>query len=216
MTLRSRHSRDASIHNIERGASAASSIGSLRPDKSNLLNGKGPINRFLSRDNRRLFAMRLASHDCAADECGPFPHVLSDAFDDRVFGSSIFHHNRAYSTRRIARRRVNRSSACTTSSLSSTASRRCTVSVASCWLGSMYSPRMRLASSTARTSVSWSGVLKAKQLHRTEIQSQSSRFVPRHAISQKKRPQPRDQLKPSKSGEECRDDARHSPNSPAR
>jgi|BarGraIncu00222A_1022003.scaffolds.fasta_scaffold05729_4 hypothetical protein len=68
------------------------SIGSLGPDKSNLLNCKGPINRLLSRYDCRLFAMRLASHDCAADECGPSPHVPPDAFDNRVFGSSIFHH----------------------------------------------------------------------------------------------------------------------------
>jgi hypothetical protein len=72
--------------------SAAFSIGSLGPDKSNLLNGKGAINRLLSRDDCRLFAMRLASHDCAADECGPFPQVPPDPFDDRVFGSSIFHY----------------------------------------------------------------------------------------------------------------------------
>jgi hypothetical protein len=67
------------------------SIGSLGRDKSHLLYGEGPINCLLSRDHRRLFVMRLASHDCATGECGPSPHVPPDAFDDRVFDSSIFH-----------------------------------------------------------------------------------------------------------------------------
>ena len=52
------------------------------------------------------------------------------------------------STSRSTLRRFNRSRACTTSLLSSTVSSRCTVPAASCWPGSMYSPRMRLASST--------------------------------------------------------------------
>jgi hypothetical protein len=70
---------------------AAFSIGSLGRDKAHLFKGEGSVNCLLSRDHRRLFAMRLASHDCAADERGPFPHVPPDAFDDRVFDTSIFH-----------------------------------------------------------------------------------------------------------------------------
>jgi len=58
------------------------------------------------------------------------------------------------STRRSTLRRFIRSRACTTSFLSSTASSRSTVRVASRCPGSMYSPRMRLASSMARRSVS--------------------------------------------------------------
>ncbi len=61
---------------------------------------------------------------------------------------------RTHSTNRITRRRFIRSSARTISGLSSTASRRSTVRVASRGPGSMYSPKMRLASSTARMSVS--------------------------------------------------------------
>jgi hypothetical protein len=67
------------------------SIGSLGWDKSDLLNGEGPINSLFSRDRSRLFAMRPSRHDCAADKSGPFPHMLPDALDDCVFGSSIFH-----------------------------------------------------------------------------------------------------------------------------
>jgi hypothetical protein len=74
------------------GSPAGFSIGSLGSDKSNLLKGKGAINRLLSRDDCCLFAMRLASHDCSADECGPFPHMPPDAFDDRIFDTSILHH----------------------------------------------------------------------------------------------------------------------------
>jgi hypothetical protein len=64
-----------------------------------------------------------------------------------------------HSTSRITLRCFIRSRACTTSFLSSTANRLCTVRAASRCPGSMYSPRMRLASSIARKSVSWSGVL---------------------------------------------------------
>ena len=59
-----------------------------------------------------------------------------------------------HSTSRITRRRFIRSRACTTSFLSSTARRCSTVRVASRGPGSINSPRMRLASSTARISVS--------------------------------------------------------------
>jgi hypothetical protein len=59
-----------------------------------------------------------------------------------------------HSTSRITLRRFIRSRACTTSFLSSTARRCSTVRAASRGPGSMYSPRMRLASSTARISVS--------------------------------------------------------------
>jgi hypothetical protein len=65
----------------------------------------------------------------------------------------------SHSTSRITLRCFIRSRACTTSFLSSTANRLCTVRAASRCPGSMYSPRMRLASSTARKRVSWSGVL---------------------------------------------------------
>ena len=61
---------------------------------------------------------------------------------------------RTHSTNRITRRLFIRSSAWTISGLSSTASRRSTVRAAS----RGYSPKMRLASSTARASVSWSGL----------------------------------------------------------
>jgi hypothetical protein len=54
-----------------------------------------------------------------------------------------------YSTRRIVRRFFIRSRAWTSSSLSRTAMSRCTVRVASCGPGTIYSLRMRLASSTA-------------------------------------------------------------------
>jgi hypothetical protein len=74
----------------------------------------------------------------------------------------VFHH----STNRITLRRFIRSSASTTSFLSSTASRRSTVRVASRRPGSMYSPRMRLASSTARMTVSWSGLFMARHTTR--------------------------------------------------
>ena len=59
-----------------------------------------------------------------------------------------------HSTNHITLRRFVRSSACMTSFLSSTANRRSTVRAAS----RGYSPKMRLASSTARMSVSWSGL----------------------------------------------------------
>jgi len=59
-----------------------------------------------------------------------------------------------HSTSRITLRRFIRSRACTTSFLSSTARRCSTVRAASRGPGSIYSPRMRLASSTARISVS--------------------------------------------------------------
>jgi hypothetical protein len=82
------------------GNSAAFSIGSFGRDKSDLLNGEGPINSLFSRDHGRLFAMRLTRQDCSADESGPSPHVPSDSFDNRVFGSSIFHHiGRTYGSR---------------------------------------------------------------------------------------------------------------------
>jgi hypothetical protein len=73
---------------------AGFSIGSRGRDKSDLLNGEGPIDSLFSRDHSRLFAMRLTRHDCAADESGPFPHMPPDAFDDRVLDSSIFHTDR--------------------------------------------------------------------------------------------------------------------------
>jgi hypothetical protein len=63
-----------------------------------------------------------------------------------------------HSASRNTLRRFIRSRACTTSFLSSTARRCSTVRVASRGPGSIYSPRMRLASSTARISVSWSGL----------------------------------------------------------
>ena len=63
-----------------------------------------------------------------------------------------------HSTNRMTRRRFNRSSAWMTSFRSRMASRRSTVRVASRGPGSMHSPKMRRASSTARTSVSWSGL----------------------------------------------------------
>jgi len=77
-----------------------------------------------------------------------------------------------HSTSRITLRRFIRLSACTTSFLSSTASRRCTVRVGSHCPGSMYSPRMRLASSMARRTVSWSGLFMTPRnsLARTWLQ----------------------------------------------
>jgi hypothetical protein len=45
-------------------------VGSLGRDKSHLLNGKGPIDSLLGRDNRCLLDMRLASNDCATSPCG--------------------------------------------------------------------------------------------------------------------------------------------------
>jgi hypothetical protein len=64
------------------GSPAGFSIGSLGSDKSNLLKGKGAINRLLSRDDCCLFAMRLASHDCSADAdhfhiCRPMPSTTA-------------------------------------------------------------------------------------------------------------------------------------------
>jgi hypothetical protein len=67
----------------------AFSIGWLGRDKSDLFDGEGPINSLLSRDHRRLFAMRLTRHNGAADESGPFPHMAPDAFDDRVLDFDI-------------------------------------------------------------------------------------------------------------------------------
>src|SRR5258708_30702354 len=72
---------------------------------------------------------------------------------------------RTHSTNRITLRRLIRSSACTTSFRSSTASSRSTVRVASRGPGSMYSPKIRLASSTARISVPWSGVVICRGTH---------------------------------------------------
>jgi hypothetical protein len=66
-----------------------------------------------------------------------------------------------HSTSRITRRRFTRSSARITSFRSSTARRRSTVRFASRGPGSTYSPRMRLASSTARIRISWSGLFIA-------------------------------------------------------
>jgi hypothetical protein len=70
---------------------AGFSIGSLGRNKPDIFNGEGPINCLFSRSNGRLLAMRLTRHDCAADECGPFPHMPPDAFDDPVLDASIFH-----------------------------------------------------------------------------------------------------------------------------
>jgi phage-related protein len=61
---------------------------------------------------------------------------------------------RLHSTSRITLRRLIRSRACTTSFLSSMPKSPSTVRVASRGPGSIYSPRRRLASSTARMSVS--------------------------------------------------------------
>ncbi len=85
---------------------------------------------------------------------------------------------RTHSTSRITRRRFIRSSAWTISGLSSTASRRSTVRVASRGPGSMYSPRMRLASSTARIRVSWSGFFIAARNSTNRIQGSRGQFVP--------------------------------------
>ncbi len=65
-----------------------------------------------------------------------------------------------HSTNRITLRRFVRSSACTTSFLSSSISKRSTVRIASCGPGSINSLRMRLPSSMARMSMrmSWSGL----------------------------------------------------------
>jgi hypothetical protein len=80
-----------------------------------------------------------------------------------------------HSTSRITLRRFIRSRACTTSLLSSTASRRSTVRFAS----PRYSPKMRLASSTARMMVSWSGLfMTVRQLHEIRIQDGGRIFVP--------------------------------------
>jgi hypothetical protein len=67
------------------------SIGSLRRFKTHLLDGEGPINGLLRRDDRRLLSMRLARQDGATNPCGPLPHMFADALDDRVFDSSMFH-----------------------------------------------------------------------------------------------------------------------------
>ena len=80
-----------------------------------------------------------------------------------------------HSTRRITRRRFMRSRACTRSLLSSTARRRSTVRFAS----PRYSPKMRLASSTARMMVSWSGLfMTVRQLYEIGIQDGGRIFVP--------------------------------------
>ena len=80
-----------------------------------------------------------------------------------------------HSTSRITLRRFIRSSECTTSLLSSTASRRSTVRFAS----PRYSPKMRLASSTARMMVSWSGLfMTVTQLHESGDQDWRQIFVP--------------------------------------
>jgi hypothetical protein len=63
----------------------------LRRKEAHLFDGEGPINSLLRRDDRRLRSMGLARHDGAPNPCAPFPHVLADALDDRVFDSSIFH-----------------------------------------------------------------------------------------------------------------------------
>ena len=79
-----------------------------------------------------------------------------------------------HSTSRITLRRFIRSRACTTSLLSSTASRRSTVRFAS----PRYSPKMRLASSTARMMVSWSGLfMTVRQLYEIGIQDGGRIFL---------------------------------------
>ena len=86
-----------------------------------------------------------------------FPQAgLSSSAGSRSASISWFRSVRRsfHSTSRITLRRFIRSRACTTSLLSSTASRRSTVRFAS----PRYSPKMRLASSTARMMVSWSGL----------------------------------------------------------
>jgi hypothetical protein len=83
-----------------------------------------------------------------------------------------------HSTSRSTLRIFIRSSACTTSLLLSTTSRRSTVRVASRCPGSTYSPRMRLASSTARRTVSWSGLFITVHNSRTGIQADARGFVP--------------------------------------
>jgi hypothetical protein len=88
---RPRRSAGGSDCRSSRANSAAFSIGWLGRDKSDLFNGEGPINGLLSRGHRRLFAMRLTRHNCAADESGPSPHMAAGAFDDRVLDSPIFH-----------------------------------------------------------------------------------------------------------------------------
>ena len=65
------------------------SIGSLGRDKSDLLNGEGPVNSLFRRNDCGLFVMRVTRYDGAADESGPFPHMSPDALDDRVFDSSM-------------------------------------------------------------------------------------------------------------------------------
>jgi hypothetical protein len=81
-----------------------------------------------------------------------------------------------HSTSRITLRRFIRSRACTTSFLSSTARRCSTVLVASRGPRSIYSPRMRLASSTARISVSWSGLFMTAR-NSTEGESSGGRRI---------------------------------------
>jgi hypothetical protein len=83
-----------------------------------------------------------------------------------------------HSTSRRTLRIFIRSSACTTSLLSSTTSRRSTVRVASRCSGPTYSPRMRLASSMARRTVSWSGLFITAHNSRTGIQADARGFVP--------------------------------------
>jgi hypothetical protein len=62
------------------------SIGSFGRDKSDLLNGEGPINSLFGRDHGRLFAMRLTRHECApptkADHfhiCRPMPSTTASS-----------------------------------------------------------------------------------------------------------------------------------------
>jgi hypothetical protein len=84
-----------------------------------------------------------------------------------------------HSTSRITLRRFIRSRACTTSLLSSTASRRSTVRAAS----RGYSPKMRLASSTARASVSWSGLfITARNSTKPGFKIGGGIFVPLWAL----------------------------------
>jgi hypothetical protein len=103
-------------------------------------------------------------------KAGPCSGKRAAASDPRLRARRSFH-----STSRITLRRFIRSRACTTSLLSSTASRRSTVRFAS----PRYSPKMRLASSTARMMVSWSGLfMTVRQLHEIRIQDGGRIFVP--------------------------------------
>ena len=83
----------------------------------------------------------------------PAAILTNGALHGACYRAGLFFH----STNRITLRRFVRSSACMTSVLSCTANRRSTVRDAS----RGYSPKMRLASSTARMSVSWSGLFLA-------------------------------------------------------